>query len=172
MRTRFSTKKWFTLLEIVVVLGIIGIILGITFRINLNQVLELKLKNEVAQFQESYQRHLSTALSTSIYLDNSYTEQQLIIPANWSEIIYTYTGWSMTWHRESIQLKEALVSWIEPDENELIVSHKPYDINCTINNNELIQTGSIKFSSTNLSSKICFSISASTCKLKKIHCIE
>lgn len=164
-------KKWFTLLELVVVISIIWIILGITFRININRMTDLTVKNEITKFEETYNKNLSIALSTSIYKGSSYKEQILEINKENNTIQYSYSWSSNPDTNEQLTLIWAEIKNIDPlINNTLSIGHKPYDLSCVINNDVSIKTWNISFGAKNQQATICFTISASSCKIKKISC--
>ncbi len=163
-------KKWFTLLEIIIVISIIVIIMTITMKFSGSRIKELEAQTGKDDFKNNYEQLLLSNMSSNYNGEERYTALYIKIEtwSHWFDYRLEQESWDMklfTWFSDSKQIiKEIKIN--NQTSNIVDIKLLPYTIGCKINDQEGITK--IK---TEIRNKIyCFKITTNICKLEYIPC--
>lgn len=172
--------KWFTIIEVLITLVLIGILLGIGVRFNQSYIQDLQLQTYSNQFRQQYQQRLYRSMQTSYYQNDNFLSTHIYInPGSPAELISAYTlptdtpsVWSMNQqnpqYRETLLRQEKISISILSEDNLIHIRKKPYALSCIINDDD--EKEHITFQLTMGTASDCFTIEASTCKIQKREC--
>lgn len=163
-----------TLLEISIVILILGILIRIWFFMSYDTIQELHLKNDAAVLQEHYNKHLSTAISTSYFGNKPYDHLKIFLQSWANHVNFSYSGNSQP-TQETIEFPTLHMQNFIPQAQSISIYHKALDIWCEIqtDQNEKIQDNLYVYTSNKQRSNTkCFTIDTRTCKLEKIRCAD
>lgn len=169
-------KKWFTLIELIVVISLVAILLWISLNISWERVNELNIRNENAEFIKSYNKQISRILNSSYIWDFHYSQLHTTIISWSSTISYVYWGKYENSQVTDNTLTETFQFWYQRIINtstswdSIILASNPLSVWCTINSNENIANAWFTVSSLSNNSQKCFNIDSHTCKLKQVQC--
>lgn len=160
-------KKWFTLIETVIVLAIISFLLGMTMYFGSQRIQKLNLLTFKQQFIEKYQGLYMNSLSSS-YIDWKKYDKINVHLWTW---LYYMVGEKKT---DLLDFSEFYYSGMQIDGKsvkELQISFAPYKIKCDISSS-LWSWKEAKFRILHkFENKIrCFGISNTNCKLIESTC--
>lgn len=173
-----KNKKWFTLIEIMVVIVIIAILLTLTMWISSDRIQILKMKSVQEQLIYNYNNLFSKNMLTNYYEWSMY--ENMIIKMIKDDKQFTYGYKRFNENEESINYKHDYVEWWNYKFTELLldwhitdnitIKLTPYILWCEISNwnttwNKLISKVTI-----NNNKKYCFQISSNLCKQENIDC--
>jgi len=160
-------RKWFTLMEIMIVIAIISILMTITMRFWSKRIDDLGYQAGKEQFISEYDKLYSQATTSNYHAWIRYDILHLILNSGTNLLNYAYDSGAIEWINFSIPLA---LSWLEETRLDL----QPYTLWCTIMNvvNDEISTwASVDFSLVVKEQKqYCFSIKNDTCKLIEQKC--
>lgn len=171
-------KKWFTLIELLIVIVIIGILLALTLWISGKRIQILKNKSVQEQFTYTYNSLFSRNLLTSYYNGQTYSQMTIHLTSGENKISYCYlkTDWEEICDIDNIQwgkylIKELSFSWIFTPFLSGDIIFKPYVLWCTLLNNlgNTWEILNIKMT-INDDQDYCAKINSNLCKLEKIDC--
>ncbi len=79
MFSMFQKTKWFTLIEIVLVLAIVGILFSVAFNFSWDQIWLVQNKQTKSEFVDTYNRFYQNNLKSKRYAWSIYTWMQIIL---------------------------------------------------------------------------------------------
>lgn len=164
------TKKWFTLIEILIVITIISFLLTVVMKFSGSQIWELRQKKEVEEFKDAFNTTITKNINSNYINKKKYTQLEIniteeskdisLIYTNKDEIIYT---WKVLIPFTSNNFKNLKIE--DNSQENIKIRLSPYIIWCTINeikNDAYFEVLSPK--------RLCFNIDTSTCQLKEKKC--
>lgn len=166
-----SKKNWYTLLEIMIVLGVIIIIMTITMKFSSSRIDDLNAQTSKDDFKNNYEQLLLSNMSSNYHNWERYDSLTItmqswtngftyLIENEWWET-KTYTGYT-----ENRQIITRILTNDE-EQSALKIQLTPYKIWCRINNEETTEA-MIQIEAKN---KIhCFKLTTNMCKLEYITC--
>lgn len=179
-------KKWFTLIEMLIVIVIIGILLTLSMRISWDRIQVLKTKSVWEQVVYNYNNLYVKNLLTNYYGQEMY-ENMIIRFSKWdTKLNYYYDIYSDSesdndpWLSEIVQwwkyeVENVYFDWNKTIGDSAYLIFEPYKIWCFLSNDYTDYEGpSYKKLDiellVNTNKKYCFEISSDLCKLKVIDC--
>ena len=165
-------KKWFTLIEIVLVLIVISVLIGIILRFGSNRIVDLKSQNNREQFISFYDNLYSSNLISNYHNTNRYEKLNIQI---WSWIFFTYDDSNL---QTDSNLKSTQIHVIGLDNQNVEnvnLQLTPYNIGCEIfskKDSSILTWNLISFQlfSQDNQKEYCFEIWSDTCKLIEKKC--
>ena len=186
-------KKWFTLIEMLIVIVIIGILLSLSMWISWDRIRVLKTKSVTEQFIYNYNNLYSKNLLTNYY-DWEMYENLVIRMSKWDEKLRYYYKlypsedlWEQSMEVDPFWLSERVQWWTYVIDkiffngnksttlNDSYLVFDPYKIWCKILSN-YTDEGASSYNTLNIdvlvntNNKYCFKISSNLCKLETIDC--
>ena len=182
-------KKWFTLVEMLIVIVIIGILLTLSMRISWDRVQILKTKSVWEQVVYNYNNLYAKNLLTNYYSWNMY-DNMVIRFSEWdAKLYYRYKMYSdektaqdnNPWLSEVVQWWSYKVDklYFEGNDhpvNEAYAVFEPYKIWCVLSNTSQNNENNSSYKKlkidllVNTNSRYCFEISKDLCKLQVVNC--
>jgi len=172
-------KKWFTLIEIMIVIVIISILLALTLWISWRRIQILKNKSVQEQFTYTYNSLFSRNLLTNYYNGELYSNMTIHLTGGENKFLYCYKKAKTDWEIcdvDNIQwgnylIKELAFSWSSLTTlTKADIIFNPYVLWCTLSwNNQTWWILNIKMA-INDDQDYCVKINANLCKLEKISC--
>ena len=159
---KHPTKHWFTLIEIIIVLIIIMILLGTMLRTSNNFARNLEFKNQKEEFVWYFNKIVTTAMSSNHNRKGIFTGIQINIGGD-SLTYMDNDSHTHTWSR--LQFSNLMID--TTNVNSIWLSLTPYQLWCIAS--PTWSTATFQFSK-NETSKSCFRIDLSVCKLSEISC--
>ncbi len=164
-------KKWFTLIETVIVLAIISFLLGVTMYFWSKNIQKLNVLTFKQQFIEKYQTLYMNSISSSYIAGKKYEKIDIHM---WSGFYYSIDEEK----NKLLDLSDFHYSWIRLDWNpvgNIMIRLSPYKIKCNLYSDkdwESTEWKQIKFilSHKNNYKAWCFRISNYNCKLTEYIC--
>ena len=181
-------KKWFTLIEMLIVIVIIGILLTLSMRISWDRVQILKTKSVWEQVVFNYNNLYAKNLLTNYYDWKMYENMVVRFVAWDTKLHYFYEIFSNKetaqdndpWLSEIVQWGSYKVDKLYLDEsnnpvNEVYLTFEPYKIWCVLSNNlgneDTHSYKKLKIDLlVNSNNRYCFEISSDLCKLQVVNC--
>lgn len=163
-------NKWFTLIEILIVIAIISFLLTVVMKFSGTQIWELRQKKEVEEFKDAFNMVITKNINSNYINKNKYTQLEINITKEKKDIILKYTNGNTitdTW-LVLIPFTSTIFDNINTENNEqesINIKMTPYILWCTINeekNDAYFEVLSPK--------KLCFTIDTITCQLKEKKC--
>lgn len=156
------TKKWFTLIETVIVITILAILLSATVFLWYGYMKWLQVKREKEEFLSRVEYTLGFVRTSNYYLSNKYTYLDLQMSVdNMQGIFNSGTGF------ETIQLEKSQLAFSGLDPAIRLV---PYARECTYLDDSNATGFSFSLDSTINSDTYCFNRDLSVCKLFLVTC--
>lgn len=173
-----KNKKWFTLVEIIMVIVIIAILLSLSMWISGNRVKELKVKSAQEQFVYNYNNLFSKNLLTNYNKWTIYENMIIKMENNKDFFLYWYKWYNQT--IEDMEFTKDFIQWWEYSiidlkldwNNKDIINIKfsPYVLWCELSdwNNtwEILEAKAL----INTTKEYCFQLSSYFCKQEDIPC--
>lgn len=165
-------KKWFTLIEILIVVAIIALLLNLVMKFSGTQIGELRQKKEIETFKDEF-NNLITKNINSNHINKQKYENIIIKIQEWEkdisigylnneEIIHT---WVMKNPFEKNRFENLYIDDWNTTTN-IKIKAQPYIMWCEINNWDQ----DANFEINTPKSKLCFKINHKTCKIKEKKC--
>jgi len=154
-----SIKKWFTLIEIVIVIVIIWIILLITLSLWRDYVNTMSVKTDKQTFISAYNETMAIARTSNYFDWVEYSDITLTLWTTW------LTSVTNNWNdiaEHTLEKSTLSIDWWWAS-----ITIEPYSIWCTISVGTWVDFTLI---STINVDEYCYSISESTCKLIQVAC--
>ena len=177
-------KKWFTLIEMLIVIVIIGILLTLSMRISWDRIQILKTKSVWEQVVYNYNNLYAKNLLTNYYEWDMY-ENMVIRFVEWDTKLYYYYKTDSTADKD-YRLPEIVQWWkYEVDKiyfdwtknmNASYVVFEPYKIWCKLLDQDPKVSDGKTYATLNIdllvnwNNKYCFKISKDLCKLEVVDC--
>ena len=171
-------KKWFTLIEMLIVILIIGIMLAIGFSLNWNSVDQLRAKSSIEEISSFFDtKFLQTQASNyENWLSYSWIDITLSVGATSIPYVYHLSWWDSesTFYWENFTI--TAITWSTSDDwdqtlENITVQYIPFSPNCTFNWWDGTEIIKVFFSAKPRSLKeACFELDKNYCKLKAIRC--
>lgn len=164
-------KLWFTLLETVIVLIIVGTLLSITFSLSFDYVNTMKVKTDKEQMANVITDAMALARTSNYYDRTRYENMEITIV---QDRVYSSVVWgSFTWTQ--------IIDSFAPNHSELVfgtwitilqLEVIPYDIGCVGLLNGLTTSWSVSFELHSLinSDIYCYELQEDVCKLNQKVC--
>lgn len=177
MKLKKTIKRWFTLIEMLIVIVIIGIILWLTIYLWSNNILKLKNKTTKEDFIENLSSLYTNSLWSNYYNNQRFNELNIILNSWENRIYYDYVSdnLSQTWYKnisnEFTISQIFLSSWNiseEKDSWNIVIS--PYKFWCNIKDNTNTYYQSITIKTIIKTQDFCFIVNSNNCKLQEIDC--
>lgn len=166
------TKKWFTLIEILIVVVIISLLLSFVMSFSWSQISELRQKKETETFKDLF-NSLITKNINSNYINKRKYESLTINIEEWKKDIYTkyisndeiINTWTMTNPFVENVFENLYINYWNPV-NTISIKTKPYTMWCSINNSNEDASFQIRTAT----KVLCFNINHKTCQIKEKKC--
>lgn len=180
---KIKRKSWFTLIEIIIVVIIIGVLMLMWLGFNQSQLKSLKSNTTVEQVKSDFDTFFLQVINSSSYQGNHYNEATLILNKWENEPIkYVFSQSSSDFSKTeeqsqtssffspqnwNFQITKLDVDWSEKDQIKL--TYKPYQLACSLQEQE----GNHEISFTLLPkwwNEICFSMQTAYCRIEPVAC--
>ena len=142
--------NWFTLIELLIVIMIIGILASITLQLNRGQIGEMEALNDKENWLSRHKRENTIITNTNFMQKTKITTWIQYIYSNWnSNVNMIINGINTTWY----QYKNHTISW------NLIITKNPLQLWCNVtipNKIEIISKNKVS----------CFTINTSLCSIE------
>lgn len=166
-------KNWFTLLETVIVLIIVGILLAITFSLSFDYVNTMKVKTDKEQMANIITDAMAAARTSNYYDSKLYETMEISIV---QDRVYSSVVWGSFVLPETVSnfapnhSQLVFATWISIVQLDII----PYEIGCVGLLNGLTTSWSVSFELHSLinSDTYCYELQQDVCKLNQIVCPE
>ena len=171
-------KKWFTLIEMLIVILIIWILLAIGFSLNRNSIDQLRAKSSAEEISSFFDTTFLQTQASNYENWKAYSGIELIISWGASEIAYTYQLVNTSDEEPQEDIKRSFrwgwftILWITWDETALdsvTIHYTPFNPSCTFNWGTEINRIFLAAKSLGLRTA-CFEIDRNYCKLRTIRC--
>lgn len=174
---KIKRKSWFTLIEIIIVVIIIGVLMLMWLGFNQSQLKSLKSNTTVEQVKSDFDTFFLQVINSSSYQGNPYNEATLTL-TKWENEPIKYAFSSKTEEKSqtpsffspqnwNFQITKLDVDWSEKDQINL--TYKPYQLACSLQE----QKGNHEISFTLLPkwwNEICFSMQTAYCRIQLAPC--
>jgi len=165
-------KKWFTLIEIVLVLIVISVLIWVTLRFGSNRIVDLKSQNNKEKFISFYDNLYSSNLISNYHNTNRYEKLNIQI---WSWISFTYDDSNLIIDSDLKSIEINDISLDNQNIENINLQLTPYNIWCEILGEKDSSTFtwnlfSFKIFSKENQKEYCFEIWSDTCKLIEKKC--
>ena len=180
---KIKRKSWFTLIEIIIVVIIIGVLMLMWLGFNQSQLKSLKSNTTVEQVKSDFDTFFLQVINSSSYQGNPYNEATLTL-TKWENepIKYAFSQSSLDFSKTeeqsqtssffshqngNYQITKFNLDWSEKDELTLI--YKPYQLGCSLQGQE----GNHQVSFSLLpkwGNEICFSMQTAYCRIEPVAC--
>ena len=180
---KIKRKSWFTLIEIIIVVIIIGILMLMWLGFNQSQLKSLESNTTVEQVKSDFDTFFLQILNSSSYQGNPY-DQAILTLTKWENepIKYAFSQSSSDSSKTeeksqtssffspqnwNFQITKLDVDWSEKDQINLL--YKPYQLACSLQEQE----GNHEISFTLLPkwwNEICFSMQTAYCRIEPVAC--
>jgi len=167
-------KRWFTLIEIIIVISIITILLWITMSFSTQRIQKLRYQSAKSQFLSTYEQLHSYVLTTNYWNQKRFDYATIVFSSGSNNIQSKYVPIKQTFvHKieDEIILWKLKLNWEDTD--KIIVKIEPYTIWCKFDSEQEKSAEwiisfilSTKFNN----QKYCFDISSDNCILKPTSC--
>ena len=173
-------KRWFTLIEILVVIVIISILLALSLGITWGRVQILEEKYVQEEFVSSYKTLFSRNFLTNYYKDTIYGN--LVVKIKWWTGWFSYSynnAWGESIGQDFVRWDKYYITGLKLDNNPVSyvdIIFKPYNFGCTLSGSigtwkELKMVFVMKAS--NKSRKqYCYNINYNLCRLDSVTCLD
>lgn len=169
--------KWFTLIEMLIVIAIIGVILWMTIYMWSNDILRLKNKTIKEDFVETFSSFYNNSIWSNYYNNQRFSQLNLDLISWANSLYFTYIwenaqySWNKTINNEFSISKIKLLSWNNFQENDkATIQIYPYKFGCEIYDNINLYSTQIEFEIKIKTEKYCFNVWSDNCKLQEILC--
>lgn len=172
---KIKRKSWFTLIEIIIVVIIIGVLMLMWLGFNQSQLKSLKSNTTVEQVKSDFDTFFLQVINSSSYQGNPYNEATLTL-TKWENEPIKYTlkteekSQTLSFFSPqnwNFQITKLDVDWSEKDQINL--TYKPYQLACSLQGPE----GNHEISFTLLPkwwNEICFSMQTAYCRIQLAPC--
>lgn len=180
---KIKRKSWFTLIEIIIVVIIIGVLMLMWLGFNQSQLKSLKSNTTVEQVKSDFDTFFLQAINSSSYQGNPYNKATLTL-TKWENepIKYAFSQSSLDFSKTeeqsqtssffspqnwNFQITKLDIDWSEKDQINL--TYKPYQLACSLQGQE----GNHEISFTLLPkwwNEICFSMQTAYCRIEPVAC--
>ena len=180
---KIKRKGWFTLIEIIIVVIIIGILMLVWLGFNQSQLKSLKSNTTIEQIKSDFDTFFLQILNSSSYQGNPY-DQAILTLTKWENepIKYAFSQLSSDSSKTeeksqtssffspqnwNFQITKLSLDWLEKEELTLI--YKPYQLGCSLQGQE----GNHQISFSLLpkwGNDICFSLQTAYCRIQLEPC--
>ena len=180
---KIKRKSWFTLIEIIIVVIIIGVLMLMWLGFNQSQLKSLKSNTTVEQVKSDFDAFFLQVINSSSYQGKIYDEATLTL-TKWENepIKYAFSQSSLDFSKTeeqsqtssffspqnwNFQITKLDVDWLEKDQINL--TYKPYQLACSLQGQE----GNHEISFTLLPkwwNEICFSMQTAYCRIEPVAC--
>ena len=172
---KIKRKSWFTLIEIIIVVIIIGVLMLVWLGFNQSQLKSLKSNTTIEQVKSDFDTFFLQILNSSSYQGNPY-DQAILTLTKWETKPIKYAlkteeksqtlsfFFPQNWN---FQITKLNVDWSEKDQINL--TYKPYQLACSLQE----QQGNHEISFTLLPkwwNEICFSMQTAYCRIEPVAC--
>jgi len=168
-------KRWFTLIEILVVIVIMSILLALSLGISSGRVQILKEKYAQEQFVSTYNTLFSRNFLTNYYDGKIYDNLVINMTETKSGFYYSYNDTTNTSiHSGKTEIEWNLIvndlSWFSSNLTSVDIIFKPYEFWCVLSGwNTTWNTLDITLRIDN-KKDYCYTVDANLCRLEKIEC--
>lgn len=170
-------KKWFTLVEMIVVIIIMALLLSIMLLLWFNYIKRMQLRNDKEQLISTYFWLVSQSMSSNYFYWNKFNQIGLSLN-NWgSELnVLSLSGDSFTKNIWFSKLSYSSLSWFQLWWNhydEWLIILESYEIWCWFKSwIDYFTWWDLRFdlNSNNSKDKYCFEISLNSCKIDEKEC--
>ena len=166
-------RKWFTLIEMLIVILIIGIMLAIGFSLNWNSIDQLRAKSSVEELSSFFDTKF-LQIQASNY-ENWVAYSGIDITLSWwaTSIGYTYhlSWWDVNgnFYWETFTIME--ISWDNQILGNVMIKYIPFNPGCTFVGWDGTEIHKVHFSAKPRGlKKACFELDKNYCKLRAIRC--
>jgi len=166
-------KKWFTLIEMLIVIAIIGIMMGITINFWANRIQKLRYQSSKAQFVNSYEKLQSEVLTTNYHYRQHFDTFHIKFQSDLNNYSYEYQPIQKKYSQkieDHVQIQNIVFLNNSEKQNleqaELVLM--PYQLPCKLLlDGKLQEEWAIQFELNILeyAKKYCFEIDLNNCKL-------
>ena len=165
-------KRWFTLIEILIVIVIISILLALSLGISWGRVQILREKYSQEQFVSTYNTLFSRNFLTNYYGDNLYSNMVIYMTwwKPWFSYAYNASNGPIYTGQTNIEWNIVVKSLTWDNSNSLSavqISFEPYKFGCKLGDGEWYQTLDIALLVDDKKT-YCYRINSNLCRLEKI----
>ena len=165
-------RKWFTLIEMLIVILIIGIMMAIGFSLNWNSIDQLRAKSSIEEISSFFDTKF-LQIQASNY-ENWVAYSGIDITLSWwatsIDYVYHLNWWDVSWkfYWETFTIME--ISWDNQPLNNITIQYVPFTPACKLIWNEIL-LDKVFFSARPRGLKLaCFELDKDYCKLRAIRC--
>lgn len=168
--SRKIIKRWFTLIEILIVIAIISLLLTTVMQFSWSQIWNLRQKKEIEEFKDAFNTIITKNINSNYINKEKYTHLEINITNESKNIFLKYENKDHLINTGNVQIPFVLESFNNlkinnKEEENINISLSPYIIGCTIN-----ETKDDAYFEILSSKRSCFTIDHSTCQLKEKKC--
>lgn len=168
-----SKKNWYTLLEIMIVLGVIIVIMTITMRFSSSRIDDLQIQTSKDDFKNNYEQLLLSNMSSNYHDGERYSNINITMQSWTNGFTYTIKdeAWESKIYTEFSDNKQIINRIItdNQEQSEIQIQLMPYKIGCKILVDDQSYTQAII--QTQAKNKThCFKITTNICKFESMLC--
>ena len=184
-------KAWFTLIEIIIVVIIIGILMLIGLWFNRSHLASLKSNTKIEQVKSDFDTFFLQILNSSSYQGKQYDQATLTLSKGWESqqnqpITYTFLSSNQDQDTKEDKNQTASIFFTQDSDyqltklklndnesNSLTLTFRPYQFECSVDGQNKEQRADDKIIFT-LQPKwwkeVCFQLQTSYCRIQSITC--
>ena len=166
-------RKWFTLIEMLIVILIIGIMLGIGFLLNWNSVDQLRTKSSIEELSSFFDTKFLQIQASNYENWVAYTGIDITLSWWAASIGYVYhmSWWDVSWtfYWETFTIMD--ISWDNQVLGNVTIQYTPFNPGCKFIGWNWPEINKVYFTAKPRALKqACFELDKEYCKLKAIRC--
>ena len=166
-------RKWFTLIEMLIVILIIGIMLAIGFSLNWNSVDQLRAKSSIEEISSFFDTKFLQIQASNYENWVAYTGIDITLSWWATSIGYVYhmSWWDVSWtfYWETFTIMD--ISWDNQVLGNVTIQYTPFNPGCKFIGWNWPEINKVYFTAKPRALKqACFELDKEYCKLKAIRC--
>ncbi len=164
-------KKWFTLIEIMIVLWILGVMTAMTMSFGWNRIQQLRYQSAKSLFEDSFEQLRSHALTSSFHNKQKFKHFSIQLNKQSNSLVYTYDNQQYQKIIDPDMSLESLhIDWVDKELDSIILDMSPYTLACHFRDYEKFHTLRFELWIKNHTNKYCFVINDNNCRIVDMAC--